>query len=102
MKRNEIISRRSFFKRSASVILPTLAVLTIPSVLTSCEIDEEDLGIDEPTGCKNGCSGKCSGVCGAACQKDCTGSCSKTCKSQCSNQCGGSSCRSLCKGSNKF
>lgn len=96
----EIISRRSFFKRAAGSIIPIIAVASTPSILTSCEIDEE--AYDLPTGCKNGCTGKCSGVCGAVCQTNCSGSCSNGCQGTCEKQCGGSSCRSLCKGSNKY
>lgn len=100
MEKENIISRRNFFKRSASLVLPALAMVAISPVLTSCEIDEDFL--EEPSGCKNGCSGKCSGVCGAACQSDCTGNCTNGCKGTCKTQCGGSSCRSTCKGKTRF
>lgn len=99
MRKQDIITRRKFFKQSASVILPTLAAIAIPSVLTSCEID--DVLPEEPSGCKNGCSGKCSGYCGAACQADCDTKCISSCTSKCSGGCG-SSCRGLCTGSSKY
>ena len=100
MKKDNIISRRNFFKRSASMVLPALAIVAMPSLLTSCEIEEDYSEI--PSGCKNGCTGKCSGVCGAACQSACTGQCTTGCKNNCKGTCSGSSCRSLCKGSNKY
>ncbi len=54
----KLINRRSFFKKAASAALPIVAAITIPSFLTSCEIDEPDLGGEEGgSGC-NGCSGK--------------------------------------------
>ena len=101
MKNQEIISRRNFFKRSASAILPALAAITLPNVLTSCEIEDDEWEI-EATGCMKTCTGKCSGVCGAACQSNCTGSCSTGCTGSCSKMCGGSSCRSLCKGAVRY
>lgn len=99
MEKENIISRRNFFKRSVSMVLPALAMVTIPSILTSCEI-EEDFP-ETPSGC-SGCSGKCSGVCGAACQSNCSGSCKNGCTGTCERYCGGSSCRSLCKGKTRY
>ncbi len=100
MEKENIISRRNFFKRSASLVLPALAMVTIPSILTSCEIEEDFPEI--PSGCKSGCSGKCSGICGAACQNDCSGSCAHGCKGNCKGSCSGSGCRSLCTGKTRY
>lgn len=100
MEKDDIISRRNFFKRSASMILPALAIVAIPSILTSCEIEEDFPGVS--TGCNNGCSGKCSGVCGASCQTNCTGNCTNGCKGSCKGSCSGSGCRSLCTGKSKY
>lgn len=99
--KKDVITRRGFFKRTASVILPTLAAMVISPLMTSCEI-EDDLIPEVSGGCKNGCSGKCSGVCGAACQSDCTGSCTNGCKGNCRGTCSGSGCRSLCTGRSKY
>ncbi len=100
MEKENIISRRNFFKRSVSMVLPALAMVTMPSILTSCEI-EEDFP-ETPTGCKSGCSGKCSGICGAVCQNNCSGSCAYGCKGNCKGSCSGSGCRSLCTGKTRY
>ena len=39
-KKDEIISRRKFFKRAAGMVIPAIALTVLPSALTSCEIDE--------------------------------------------------------------
>lgn len=100
MEKENIISRRNFFKRSVSMVLPALAMVTMPSILTSCEI-EEDFP-ETSTGCKSGCSGKCSGICGAVCQNNCSGSCAYGCKGNCKGSCSGSGCRSLCTGKTRY
>lgn len=98
--KKDIISRRDFFKKSTSKILPVVAAITLPSVLTSCEIDEEPFDIPS-SGCKNGCSGKCSAYCGGTCQTNCSGSCKNGCTGNCKGACG-SSCRYVCTGSAKY
>lgn len=100
----KLINRRSFFKKAVTAALPIVAAITIPSVLTSCEIDEPYIGGD--TGGCNGCSGKCSSSCSGAC----TRSCASTCKAQsinttgCNHSCTGhcyGSCKSTCSSSAK-
>lgn len=68
---NDIISRRKFFKKAAGVVIPAIALTALPNLLSSCEIDEEDL----PT---TGCSG-CTGKCAAGCKGTCGGGCTSTC-----------------------
>ncbi len=82
-KENEILSRRSFFKKAAGIVIPAVAMVALPSVMTSCEIDEEYP--DVPTGCtgsscKNGCKTGCQGSCYTHCQVICKGSCGYNCK----------------------
>lgn len=103
-KKDQIISRRSFFKKAATAALPIVAAIAMPSLLTSCEIDEP-FGGESGSGC-NGCSGKCSSSCSGLC----TRSCASTCKAQsinmtgCNNSCKGhcyASCKSTCSSSSK-
>ena len=61
--REDIISRRQFFKRAAGAALPFLALTSISSALSSCEIDDPDnpYGGGIPGGGSGGSSGKGSG-----------------------------------------
>ena len=97
-KSNEIISRRKFFKKAAGAVLPTLALVILPGLLTSCEIDEPDMG-----GVETGCGSSCKGKCKATCSGLCTRSCASTCKAQAYNQtgCNGTSCKGHCYSSCK-
>lgn len=98
----KLINRRSFFKKAASAALPIVAAITIPSFLTSCEIDEPDNY--EPTGCsgcKSGCKGGCGGTCVSNCGVDCGNKCQGHCGGGCSSGCG-NTCRGMCTRSNKY
>lgn len=97
----KIINRRSFFKKAASVALPILAMVTVPTLLTSCEIDEplpggggSSSGCNE---CKGGCGRGCTSNCGVSCGNKCQGHCGGGCSSGC-----GTTCRGLCSKSNKY
>ena len=92
MKENEeIISRRKFFRKASNYIIPAFAIVALPSVLTSCEIDEEYPGIIDDS-----CS-SCKGTCSGACTKSCSGECSNTCGVACSSSCGYNSCKGSCR-----
>lgn len=97
----KLINRRSFFKKAATAAIPIIAAITIPSVLTSCEIDEPYPGFDTPsTGCstcKGGCGGGCTSNCGVSCGNKCQGSCGGSCSTGCGN-----TCRYMCTKSNKY
>ncbi len=97
----KLINRRSFFKKAATAAIPIIAAITIPSVLTSCEIDEPYLDFDTPsTGCstcKGGCGGGCTSNCGVSCGNTCKGSCGGSCSTGCGN-----TCRYMCTKSNKY
>jgi len=73
---DELLSRREFFKKSAKKALPIMAVVAFgPTLLTSCDTDDED----EPSGGGSGCSGSCKGKCDATCRYKCTGGCKTGC-----------------------
>ena len=95
MKKNDkdIISRRNFFKRSAQILLPTVAAIALPSLLTSCEIDQPQIPSGGESGCKT-CSGACVTGCNDGCTSQCT-SCMGSCSGKhCGNQC--TSCINTC------
>lgn len=94
MQDEDFVSRRMFFKKGASKMLPFLGLLTIPSLLMSCDPkDEPDK--DYGGGSSSGCYG-CSNTCSIACGNTCRSSAAYTPKS-----CSGSSCKAACKGSCK-
>ncbi|MDE6247989.1 MAG: hypothetical protein K2M41_09165 [Muribaculaceae bacterium] len=101
----KIIDRRSFFKKAAKAALPIVAAITIPSILTSCKIDEPYYDGGSSSGCSTctgGCKGGCGGTCVSNCSAICGGSvCKGTCGGACSSSCG-STCRGLCTKSNKY
>lgn len=119
IKKNEqkkVMSRRSFFRRAAGMVLPAIALAAMPQLLTSCEIDEPYPGLEgleDLTGCNGSCSGKCTGSCSGGCYKGCSGSCglsncTNTCMGGCDFACTttckgacGSTCRGLCTGTSK-
>lgn len=106
--KNEIISRRQFFKRAAGAALPFLAMTTLPSALTSCEIDDEENPFAGGTGgngtSSSGCT-HCGGKCTSSCANNCVGNCRVTCKSGCKLlckfTCGTSTCKNECYSSCK-
>lgn len=115
--RSDIISRRIFFKKASSKLIPILSCSFILSSVLSCTKDEfEEFDKDEPMGCENnclnscaGCKGTCTWTCreGCAysclrnCADDCYVQCVSSCKGTCSSHCIGS-CKSGCYLSNKY
>lgn len=98
--KEELLSRRKFFKKSAMTVLPFITLTLLGVDLTSCGggDDDEEAGTSGSGsggggGCKGSCTSSCASVCRAAASYEpyqCTGS---TCKSACS-----STCKSLCMG----
>ena len=75
---DEIQSRRDFFKKAAKAALPILAIVTLPSILTSCEPDDDGVTSGSSSGCGK-CNGSCSGGCDATCRYKCSGGCKTGC-----------------------
>lgn len=80
-KKEELQSRRGFFKSAAKKALPILAAVAlanVPQIMKAAEM--------EATGCKNTCYGSCDGTCRNACEglcrRGCSG-CTATCKNSC-------------------
>ena len=73
--KNDIQSRREFFRNASRVTLPILGISLMPNL----SILKEAV---KPSGCE-GCTGICTGCQG------CEGSCSGSCGGNCSQTCGG-------------
>lgn len=102
-----VLTRRSFFKKTAGMVLPMLGALLLSGV-SSFSNAKESLTLSgapsTPMNCGGSCSGSCSGDCSGSCDTGCSGGCGSGCSRSCSGSCGqGCSefCTSSCKGSCK-
>ena len=43
-QKDELLTRRQFFKSAASTMVPIAAVIAMPGILTSCDPDDEPSG----------------------------------------------------------
>jgi len=97
-KKEENISRRDFFKKSAQKVLPVLGVVALGSsnILSSCMQIDADIPDTPPTG--GGGQGGC--ACGSNCSGTCYAYCAHACVSNCGNACTGcgTGCANTCKG----
>lgn len=107
-KREELESRRQFFKKAAKATLPILGVLAIlqaPIVAkamgsrTSCYSGCSMSCSGGCEGCSGSCRGGCQYNCGSGCTYGCDGSCKGNCTGTCNMSCQGS-CRGGCSGQN--
>ena len=89
-KKEELQSRRQFFKRVAKGTLPILAATVLASTPFLSQASESAMG------CKYGCSGSCSGSCKTTCEGSCSGGCRTGCVGSC-----GSNCYGTCMNSSK-
>ena len=79
MNKDELMSRRRFFKNAAKGLLPMLGAFVVaPSIvmgtMTSC---------DKCDGCEASCQDNCETTCTGSCSGACTGSCSGGCQDGC-------------------
>lgn len=81
------LSRRDFFRKSASKMLPVMAIAAFSTM------GIERLQAKVISDCR-GCSGNCSGDCSGYCTGSCYGGCDGGCRAGCS------SCKGYCTGSN--
>lgn len=78
-KNAEVQSRRDFFKKAAKTALPIFGIAVFgPSLLTSCEPDDDDSG-GSSSGCGKSCSGSCDGDCAGDCDDGCWTACISAC-----------------------
>ena len=91
MNKNELRSRREFFKRAAKGALPILGAIFLANTPVDSIASEA-----EPTGCsENSCSRMCMDTCRMLCRNVCREGCKNACVFMCGNTCGGA-CNNTC------
>lgn len=76
-KKEELQSRREFFKKAAKAALPVVGAVV------ASQLPFVSANASESMTCNNwctSCTGTCAGVCKGACARSCSGSCSGACK----------------------
>ena len=96
-RKEEIQSRREFFKRVAMGALPILGGIVLSNIPLIGRAHESEV----ENGCDWDCSGGCKGSCGRVCSYGCTNSCSGGCDGACKGGCS-SSCKGYCAYSSSF
>jgi len=91
-KKEELQSRRQFFRKAAQTALPILGAVVlsqVPSIMKANTPSDCEVGcLGECSGfCRNTCSGGCSGGCNADCYQGCQGGCRNSCFNTCSGGC---------------
>lgn len=94
-KKEELQSRRGFFKSAAKKALPILAAVALANVPQIMKASEE-----APSDCRYGCAYSCLYGCSGSCNNSCSGSCNISCVGTCSGGCQG--CYTGCQGSCKL
>ena len=74
MNKDELLSRRSIFKKAAKSILPVIGAIVLPSSLLA----SENRTLPNP----QTCNGSCTGLCTTSCTNGCKGEC-KGCQGSC-------------------
>ncbi len=89
-KKEELQSRRGFFKDAAKKALPILAAVAlanVPQIMKAAEANGE-MGCSYCEGkCMASCKGTCSGGCKGSCKYECSGGCKGGCRNTCKNSC---------------
>lgn len=76
-QKEELKSRREFFKAAAKGVLPILGLTILgPTILTSCD------KLEDITGCSD-CADSCKGGCESGCKGTCSTSCAINCRTAC-------------------
>lgn len=91
-----IINRRAFFKKTAKLLLPILAVglgVNVPHLAMAASSQKKCQ--DCASGCVVVCSETCKRKCKAYCKDNCYSNCNDTCKTKCVRTCYGQ-CRDRC------
>ncbi len=92
-RKEEIQSRREFFKKAAKGALPILgAVILASSPIISKAVEKESMGCYNS--CYNSCLDTCKGTCATRCALQCS-SCGTTCQKGCAASCNGG-CKYSC------
>lgn len=92
--KEELFSRRDFFKKATKRTLPILAALVLSGLPGVAKAIEKDT----PMGCTGGsCYNLCFHGCRTTCIRSCKGGCQGDCRGTCKMSCRG--CRGNCTGS---
>jgi len=86
-KKDDIQSRREFFKKAAKKALPIVGAIVLASVPIEKADAQWGSGCNSCSGGCMGCSGGCTGDCGSSCGRGCSGGCTGTCQNSCSGTC---------------
>ena len=94
-RKEELQSRRQFFKKAAKSALPILGAIAIANMPMIAKAANHN---DCNYGCSDGCTAACSRMC-AGCQTSChAANCYSTCHNSCQTTCKGT-CYMSCSGS---
>ncbi len=95
--KDELISRRLFFKKAAKTAIPLLAGVSVMPYFISCgkDLSIEDAILQRETGCSSYCTSSCSGSSTSSGCASCSTGCISSCGSGCNNGCG-SACSNSC------
>lgn len=102
-EKEEIQSRREFFKNAAKGALPILGLVMLNSPIfanTLQTVGKTPSGCNRDgcsSFCSHGCTKGCEGGCDQSCKDDCNRSCSESCWDECRGSCS-RSCRNTCEG----
>ncbi len=89
-KKDELQSRRQFFKKAAKGALPILGAIALANMPIIAKAAQSESGYCTCAGnCSGACSGSCVSTCRATCGNSCKGTCSYTCDHGCSGSCNG-------------
>lgn len=83
-RKEELQSRREFFKKAAKSALPILGAIVLASAPTIVNAAEKT-----PMGCQFGCKSMCTGTCWGSCQTGCKTGCKHGCTKTCGMTCKG-------------
>lgn len=89
-QKEEVQSRRDFFKKAAKTALPILGVALLASNPIVAKAAETSMN------CNYGCAGTCSGGCSGTCTYSCIMACFDNCVNTCHQGCQG--CKGSCEG----
>lgn len=98
-KKEELHSRREFFRKAAKASLPILGFIAATQIPFKIQAMESHSSCSYYSctmscsggcaGCSGGCTGDCGSLCGGSCSGSCSGSCYYSCQGSCAGKCSG-------------
>lgn len=86
-KKEELQTRREFFKNAAKSALPIMAAIALSGMPHVVKAMGNASSVCDT--CQGGCRYTCSKVCNSSCKGTCNNTCYKTCLGSCSDTCYG-------------